>query len=76
MNKERRKRITEAQELLSQARSILETVRDEEQEAYENLPESLQEGERGQRMEEAADILDIAVDDLEDMESKLEECKE
>lgn len=76
MNNDRRKRITEAQELLSQASSILETVRDEEQEAYENLPESLQEGERGQRMEEAADILDIAVDDIEDMESKLEECKE
>lgn len=76
MNNNRRKRITEAMEHLSLAREILEVVRDEEQEAFDNLPESLQEGERGQKMEEAADALDTAVSDLEDMESSLEECKE
>lgn len=75
MNNDRRKRITEAQELLSQARAILEIVRDEEQEAYENLPESLQVSERGLKMEDALDILDNAVSDLEDMESGLEESR-
>lgn len=45
MNKQRRNRIAEALELISQARDILEEVKDEEQESYENLPESLQYGE-------------------------------
>lgn len=44
MNKQRRNRIAEALELISQARGILEEVKDEEQESYENLPESLQYG--------------------------------
>ena len=48
MNKQRRNRIAEALELISQARDILEEVKDEEQESYENLPESLQYGERGE----------------------------
>ena len=38
MNKQRRNRIAEALELISQARGILEEVKDEEQESYENLP--------------------------------------
>lgn len=38
MNKQRRNRIAEALELISQARDILEEVKDEEQESYENLP--------------------------------------
>lgn len=50
MNKQRRNRIAEALELISQARDILEEVKDEEQESYENLPESLQYGERGEQM--------------------------
>jgi len=37
MNKQRRNRIAEALELISQARDILEEVKDEEQESYENL---------------------------------------
>ena len=51
MNKQRRNRIAEALELISQARDILEEVKDEEQESYENLPESLQYGERGEQMQ-------------------------
>ena len=40
MNKQRRNRIAEALELISQARDILEEVKDEEQESYENLPQA------------------------------------
>lgn len=75
MNNDRRTRITDAMEHLSLAREILEDVRDEEQEAYDNLPENLKEGERGQKMEDALGTLDTVVSDLEDMESSLEECK-
>lgn len=55
MNKQRRKQLAEAIEkleqaiaLLEEAQEIVETVADEEQEAYDNMPESLQGTERGE----------------------------
>lgn len=55
MNKERRKRIeeasakiAEAEAALQAAQEIIQEVRDGEESARENLPESLQDGERGQ----------------------------
>lgn len=47
MNKQRRIRVKDALELIDRARGILEEVRDEEQESFDNLPEGLQEGEKG-----------------------------
>ena len=40
-------------------------VRDEEQEAFDNLPEGLQQAQRGQDMEQAAGLLDDAASALE-----------
>ena len=51
MNNMRRKNVMEALELIEKARNILEEVKDEEQAAYNNLPESLQYGERGEQMQ-------------------------
>lgn len=44
--------MSEVLELISQAKDILEEVKDEEQEAFDNLPESFQYGERGDQMQE------------------------
>lgn len=60
MNNERRKKIERALDLLREAA-------EEEREAFENLPDSLRDGERGQKMEEAADALDEAVSSVEDV---------
>lgn len=60
MNNERRKKIEQALDLLREAA-------EEEREAFENLPDSLRDGERGQKMEEAADALDEAVSSVEDV---------
>lgn len=49
MNKQRRKRLEEASKLIAQAQGIIEEVKDEEQEAHDNLPESIQYGEKGSR---------------------------
>lgn len=76
MNDDRRKRIDEAMEHISAARELLDTVIAEEQEAFDNLPEGLQNSERGQKMEETAGSLYSVHSDLEDMESLLGECKE
>lgn len=76
INDDRRKRIDEAMEHLSAAREILDTVIAEEQEAFDNLPEGLQNSERGQKMEETVGSLYSVHSDLEDMEDLLGECKE
>lgn len=51
MNKVRRKELARVVDLLDRARDLLETIRDEEQEAFDNLPESIQYSERGETME-------------------------
>ena len=72
-DKERRERISEAVGLIHQAREILEEVLDEEQKSYESLPEGMQNGEKGEQMQENMEIIEDVlgcledVDDLEDI---------
>ena len=47
----------------------VEEVKDEEQESYENLPESLQYGERGEQMQENVDSLEEFIGYLEETDS-------
>ncbi len=61
MNNARRK-------LINDARELLQTAMDEEQEAFENLPESLQYTERGEAMETTVSELEEAIGTLEYME--------
>lgn len=58
MNAARRNRIGEALD-------ILKEVKREEEEAYDNLPQSFQDGAQGQTMQENIDALDSAIDELE-----------
>jgi hypothetical protein len=60
MNKSRRKKIEQALDLLREAA-------EEERDAFDNLPDSLRDAERGQKMEEAADALDEVVSSLEEV---------
>ena len=69
MNKERRKRLAEAFEKIGEVREILEGVKDEEQEAYDNPPENFQNGERGEEMQNYIEMIDEACGYLEDAES-------
>lgn len=73
MNKARRKELSKAIDLLYEAISIIETVKDEEEESYYNLPESLQYGERGETMQEYIDTMDEAYSEIEDKITELEE---
>ena len=76
MNNDRRKRIEKVQETLAELLAEIEALRDEEQEALENLPESLQETERGERMQTAADALDDAYTNLDSVNDSLTEALE
>lgn len=74
MNRSRRQRIqkavdaylTKLEEIKENLINELTEVKDEEEEAYYNMPESLQDGEKGKAMQEAIDALDYAVSEIEE----------
>ena len=67
MNKARRKWLEDVSEKIAQAKEELEQIMDEEQEAYDNMPESIQESERGEQMYDNIDNLSTLISDLEDI---------
>jgi hypothetical protein len=62
MNADRRKLLSRVAGLLSRAHTEIEEARDAEQGAYDNLPESLQNGARGDAMQQAIDAMETALD--------------
>ena len=60
--------IDKFEEIKAEAIDQLSEIRDEEQEAYDNIPESLQESERGENMQNCIDALEYFMSDLENME--------
>lgn len=74
MNQQRRKSIQEAIEKIQQGLADLEIARDEEQEYYDNMPESLQQGTKGDAAQAAIDALESAVSSIEDAVSSAEEA--
>lgn len=72
MNKARRKKLGEIIDQLEYLREGLDAVASEEREAYDNLPESLQESERGTAMEEAADELDDICSEMDELRQRIE----
>ena len=70
MNKERRKRIKDA---IRKIESLVQNILDEEQDAYDNMPESLQMSDNGMVSEEAQESLEAAIEALEEAICFLEE---
>lgn len=67
MNKQRRKEIARIRELIQAAHDDLETVMEEEREYFDNMPESIQDGVKGQAAQENVDALEEAVDGLDEV---------
>ena len=65
MNEARRKLLVKVENLLAEAKSLVEQVRDEEQEAYDNMPENMQSGEKGSALESNVENLGDALDAIE-----------
>ena len=65
MNKQRRKRLEDVASRLEECMADLEYIKEEEQEAYDNLPESIQYSERGDAMQENVDDIDYVISDLD-----------
>lgn len=73
MNKTRRKSIQHIADQLTTLKEDIDILREEEQEAYDNLPESLQESERGEAMSSAIYNLEDAMEDIDLAIEALEE---
>lgn len=65
MNKQDRKELQKALDFLNSANEIITSIKEQEEEKYENLPESIQDSEKGERFQENIDNLDYAISDLE-----------
>ncbi len=76
MNKARRKDIEKAQAMIDEAKSILEAAQSDERDYYDNMPENMQSGDKGQKAEEAADALQEAVDACDEVVSCIERATE
>lgn len=73
MNKARRLEIQKAMEKLDEAKAMLESCRDEEQDYFDNMPESLQGGDKGQAAENAISLLDDIISNIEDAISQVDD---
>jgi len=72
MNKVRRKKLWEAYELLGQAMSMIDEVKDDEESAFDNMPENLKESERGEAMQEYISSLEDISSTIEDQQNEIE----
>ena len=75
MNDQRRKAIEAVLAELADLRARVEAIQQEEQEAFDNMPEGLQQTPNGQASEAAASALDDALGAFDEIESSLDEAK-
>ncbi len=71
MNAARRKQLAEAVALIERAEDILREVSEAEQEAFDAMPESLQQGDRGERMQEVCNEADDLLGEFEDLAARV-----
>jgi NifU-like protein involved in Fe-S cluster formation len=76
MNEERRKSLTRALDLIEDARNIVDEIKGEEEEAFENLPESMQSGDKGEKAQAAIEALSEAYDALDNAIEHISTAKE
>lgn len=67
MNKERKEELYEVVECLEEASSALQEVRDEEQDAYDDLSEGLQCSRTGESIQNAIDEMEAIDTDIQNV---------
>lgn len=74
MNKNRRDKLVKLSDQISDIMEKLEELRDEELEAFENLPKSLNSSERGEAMQTAIGAMDDALSSLENADMQIQDA--
>ena len=73
MNKSRRQRIRDVRREIESCKENLQKILDEEQDYFDNMPENLQGSMRGSDSENAIDVLESCIEDLENIINELME---
>lgn len=76
MNAARRKAIEKIKTTIEEAKCQLDDITGEEQDYFDAMPESFQNGETGEKAQEAVSHLEEAVSSLEDVIGALESAVE
>lgn len=74
MNNDRRTRLGEVRDSLDDIITQIEELKDEEQEAYDNLPEGLQQSDRGDKMQTAIETMEEAISAIGDVQQTIDEA--
>ena len=75
MNKQRRKAIQQALDQIADLRTSIEEINEEAQESFDNLPESFQDSEKGETIQEAIDFLETATGAFDEVIDSLEQAQ-
>lgn len=74
MNKKRRALLESARPFLTQAASIIERAAEQESDCLDNIPESLQDTDRYEKMERAVENLEAALEHIENVKDCIDEA--
>lgn len=74
MNKKRRDLLQSAIPFLTQAANIIERAAEQESDCLDNIPESLQDSERYEKMEKAVDNLEAALEHIDNAKECVSEA--
>ena len=73
MNATRRKFLANILYRVSSIKAEIDELKDLEQEAFDNLPEGIQGSERGEKIQANVEIMDDAVNSINDLEEQIGE---
>lgn len=74
MNNKRRELLKNATDMLDRVSNIVQTALDDEQDCLDNMPENLLDSERCQKMEDAIERLEEAVDQIDSVKECINEA--
>lgn len=74
MNKKRRTLLESARLLLTQSANIIERASEQESDCLDNIPESLQDTDRYEKMEKAVENLEAALEHIESAKDCIDEA--
>lgn len=74
MNAETRNTLQGIKSRLNDIAAEIETIRDDEQEKFDNMPEGLQQGDTGQRIDQAITALTDAFDSVDGSASHIDDA--
>jgi t-SNARE complex subunit (syntaxin) len=76
MNKKRRGRLEKLVGPLEDIKSQIETILEEEQEAFDNIPENLQDGEKGEKSQNVISSIESVIQSIDEAISSINESIE